>query len=286
MRTEKSRTSGYTQHTMETMDTIFNRFIKMMCELVRFAGEIKGIHDRARAKYDSEQYQVSFDHFDCAKVIERLTDNDTDIFANLKKNKKSSTQLTASICEKHVFDAFVQEGFTPLPQSAITTTKMNGDTCKKFLRKRVDEEDFQVDISMVPVLFGEMEHGVRYIMDQPFGSQSPPDILLMEIVRDEEEKDVLFLLPIEVKQGAGRPTYNNNPPKAGFGYVFFCTKDAEVYYESGKDLRGENIVVDEVMKHLHIRFCALCQKHLYPDGDTEIRSYRKTEPKTFKKKRG
>ena len=90
-----------------------------MCELVRLAGEIKGIHDRARAKYDSEQYQVSFDHFDCAKVIERLTDNDTDIFANLKKNKKSSTQLTASICEKHVFDAFVQEGFIPPPHEPL-----------------------------------------------------------------------------------------------------------------------------------------------------------------------
>ena len=183
-----------------------------------------------------------------------------------------------------MLEVFLESGYTLLSKEDFPG-KMNKRNGLHFIKKNVKEERFVMDVTDCPILFSELEHDKLYIIVQPFGSQSPPDVLLVRLVKStKEEKDTLYVFPLEVKQGKGVPTWNNNPPKSGFGYVFFDSKDQQVYYASGKEIRGYTIITDNVFKEVHATICKEAENCLYDkDSNTRIVSYKKIECLRFPK---
>jgi hypothetical protein len=97
-------------------------------------------------------------------------------------------------------------------------------------------------------------------------------------------KNTLYLCPIEVKQGDKIPTWNNNPPKANFCYFFVCKYDRQIYFQTGKNIRGNNIVTDDIVKLIHTTMCKVLQNKMYSDDNkTRVISYKKIEPQYFPK---
>ena len=260
------------------------RFQTMLDELSKISLQFPDKTRTSMTKYESEQYAKCYDHFNCASIVNNITSTADKVFGSLHKHAKKETQTTSSVCEDFVMDAVIGSGFTLL-ESLPEDAKVSKRTGKQFLRQQIIEEQLIIDISFVSNLFETFEPGVKYAVQQPFGPNFYPDILLIEKVVDTiNDVDMLYLFALEVKQGKTCPIWNNNPPKAGFGYVFFCSNDQKAYYASGKEIRGANIMTDDVMKYVHTEFCRLCEKHLYDkDSNTKIISYKKIEVTSFPK---
>jgi hypothetical protein len=74
----------------------------------------------------------------------------------------------------------------------------------------------------------------KILFHQPYGSQAPPDFLLVDIL-----KDTIHFQPVEVKSGKKAATWNNNYPKDDWIYIF-SGNDGVTYF------LGKNIITQDV----------------------------------------
>lgn len=73
----------------------------------------------------------------------------------------------------------------------------------------------------------------KIIVFQPYGSQAPPDMILMDIT-----KDFVYFQPLEAKNGKKAATWNNNYPVNHWIYIF-SGKNGVTYFH------GKNMVTNE-----------------------------------------
>lgn len=249
---------------------------KIIHDFQGFLSQFQHVQDKfslivseAITKYNSGTYNVMYEHFAVGGLVDSIKTHQHNLFEEIHKKNKSETQKTSAMCERYVLECVKNAGFI---QSTLPKQHM------KMFRSIVHNEVFKADdvCGQMGQYFPEQK---LYVVHQPFGSQNTPDILLVQVVGD-----IVHTMPIEVKQGHSSPTWNNNPPKANFGYVFVCTKDQTVYFAPGKAIRGEAIVTDEIVKFIHSEMCKLVTKTMYaPESNTNVISYKKIEFNGFPK---
>jgi hypothetical protein len=253
--------------------------------------ELKQIYDMLPNQVDhsiqcfnSTDYDTSFEMFKIRDVVSNVLRGQQNLFALMQSTLKKKTQDTSNICEDFVYDKLVTQGFLPYTLSTqkkckTQDSKFKGKTARQIIAILLNNQTYQIDLAHTGDLFNDLEEGKHYIVKQPCGSQKPPDVLLLT-----RKNETLYLFALEVKTGDAYPTWNNNPPKAGFGYVFVCRNDQKMYYASGKDVRGLEIITDDVVKKCHALFCNHLEKYVYgPSSNTKVISYKKIECTMFPK---
>lgn len=134
-----------------------------------------------------------------------------------------NTQNNGKVFENFVKDKFVSIGYTDMTsekkgryKNLIDTIKKNYDECLQIQ----NTNNYKCE---------------KMLIQQPNGSQKPPDLLLIEITTD-----MIQFQPIEVKTGKDNATWNNTYPKNDWIYIFSGRNG--VTYFSGKSLISNDIV--------------------------------------------
>lgn len=240
--------------------------ILALCEVIKNSYKtISLVTAESLKKFDNGSFDLMYSHFNIKELIPKVVNKHAELFSEIPK-QKSQTQLSSGICEKFVVNALIDEGYTE------TDLRKNLDASmfKSIKAGILKSEKFVFDLKGN---VKNMEDDRLYICHQPFGSQSPPDILLLQKIANS-----LYVFPIEVKQGDRNPTWNNNPPKANFGYIFCCRRDKAIYFSSGKTIRSTNIVLDDQVKHI-LSISCVALTHIFYDksSKTNVVSYKKIE---------
>lgn len=176
-------------------------------------------------------------------IKKKTTVKGSNIISCLEKIKKYSngggtdenTQVNGKTFENYVKDEFVNIGY-------VDKTSDRKTVYKKMLTDIRDNYDECLYIQNVYDLQEE-----KILIQQPYGSQYPPDIILIDIT----ETSIRYQ-PIEVKTGKKAATWNNTYPKQDWIYIFSgdqgvtyfkgdCLIDTEVrdLFEEYKQMRKE-----------------------------------------------
>jgi hypothetical protein len=214
-------------------------------------------------KYNRNDIETILNNTDIKDVVCDVTSNPEKLFEKHNNLERSKTQLSADFCENFIASAFSRnfQEHDNLPHHAKIKLMLQEQT---LIAPKND--------------FTGFDTSKKYMFIQPFGTQMPPDILLVYF-----DDSNMYLCPIEVKQGLTAPTWNNNPPKANFAYFFIRRRDKNIYFHTGKNIRGENILRDDAVKKFHTTVCKSLERNVYDDDHTRIISYKKIESKHFPK---
>lgn len=156
-------------------------------------------------------------------IKKETTVKGSDIISCLEKIKKYSngggtdenTQVNGKTFENYVKDEFVNIGY-------VDKTSDRKTIYKKMLTDIRDNYDICLYIHNIYDLQEE-----KILIQQPYGSQYPPDIILIDIT----ETSIRYQ-PIEVKTGKKAATWNNTYPKHDWIYIF--SGDQGVTYFTGR----------------------------------------------------
>lgn len=155
-------------------------------------------------------------------IVSNVSDASS-IISCLEKIKKYSnnggtdenTQVNGKTFENYVKDEFVNIGY-------IDKTSDRKTIYKRMLTDIRDNYDECLYIQNTYELKEE-----KILIQQPYGSQYPPDIILIDIT-----KTSIRYQPIEVKSGKKAATWNNTYPKYDWIYIF--SGDQGVTYFRGR----------------------------------------------------
>jgi len=126
-------------------------------------------------------------------------------YRNTSHEKSENTQKVSKLFEDHVKNVFINLGFKELIKDSKTIGLLH-------------QVKSQITSGSDVATFASVDNQLKgtYILQQPRGSQKPPDLLLLDI-----QDDVTKFQCVEVKYGAtGRGTYNNTHPKKNWVYIF------------------------------------------------------------------
>lgn len=139
-----------------------------------------------------------------------------------KTGRDENTQRNGKMFEEHVKTALLSIGYS------------NVSNFSKILYKNLlaDIKKCYTTTLNIPNTKGMQPR--RLLFQQPYGSQSPPDFLLVDILTD-----TIHFQPVEVKTGKKAATWNNNYPKDEWIYIFYGEKG--VTYFRGKKLIHEQV---------------------------------------------
>ncbi len=218
--------------------------------------------------YDRTDYDKVFETLGCDTLLQEICKQEHELHQQLCNHTNNKTQKSATMCEEFVAKVLKQNSYTPVvPDKHF----------KAFLKDKIEN---QILISQIDLKQTSLATNQYYYVYQPFGSQNTPDFLLFNVTSN----GCFYMMPLEVKKGSDRPTWNNNPPKPQFLYIFVCTKDKKIYCASGKRIRTKSEYLnDEFVKVIQNTLCVKNKIVLYPDNQTDIISYKKIEPKHFPK---
>ena len=126
--------------------------------------------------------------------------------------RDENTQKNGKMFEEHVKSGLVSLGYNDASNLKKTTYKNMLSEIKKC---------YTTSVSIINTK--EIEQG-KLLFQQPYGSQCPPDFLLVDVL-----KDTINFQPIEVKTGKKMATWNNNYPKDDWIYIF-CGEEGVTYF--------------------------------------------------------
>jgi hypothetical protein len=163
-----------------------------------------------QVKSDMEQQEVKSD----MELIDLL-----ESFKNFKSKNKNdeNTQANGKAFEEYIKERFVAFGYRDVSTLKRTIYK---DLLASIRKCYYTENEIENVAKLTPR---------RILFQQPYGSQSPPDFFLVDIMESK-----IHFQPVEVKTGKKAATWNNNYPKNGWIYIF--SGAAGVTYFMGKNL--------------------------------------------------
>lgn len=144
--------------------------------------------------------------------------------------RNEDTQLNGKMFENYVKESFIQFGYKELSKN-----DKNVYSFLQNIRNDMEETTYQNIYSFVDG---------KYIIQQPFGSQCPPDIMLFYVT-----SLTIKVQCIEVKTGKKYATWNNTYPKKGWIYIFSGMKGI-TWFKGRHWITTEQIGILETYKNL------------------------------------
>lgn len=144
--------------------------------------------------------------------------------------RNEDTQINGKTFENYVKDCFIQYGY----QETFKTDK-NVHSFLQEVRVDMEKTTFQNTYSFVDG---------KYIIQQPYGSQCPPDIMLLHVLVDK-----ISVQCIEVKTGKKYATWNNTYPKKDWVYIFSGVKGI-TFFKGHRWISMDQIEILETYKKL------------------------------------
>jgi len=156
------------------------------------------------------------------ELIDRLMESLKNFHNNTGRDE--NTQKNGKMFEEHVKTALLSFGYT------------NVSNFRKTLYKDMVDEIGDCCETTLIIPNDTRMHPRKLLFQQPYGSQKPPDFLLVDV-----RQDTIHFQPVEVKTGKKAATWNNNYPKNNWVYIFYGYKGVTYFL-------GENLINEQLKK--------------------------------------
>ena len=185
---------------------------------------------------------------------ENITSTEVDVFKFLEGFKQfvcpagdgENTQKNGKVFEDFVKKKLISLGYNDVPSEGKDKyKKVLTNIRKNYINHRSISNDDNTESE-------------KLLIQQPYGSQAPPDILLIDITPDQ-----IYFQPIEIKTGKKVATWNNNYPKDDWIYIF-SGKEGVTYF------RGKSLISEEEKQILEEH--KMARKKLNEEHNKQLRA--------------
>jgi len=185
---------------------------------------------------------------------ENITSTEVGVFKFLEGFKEfvcpagdgENTQKNGKVFEDFVKKRLISLGYNDVPsEEKDKYKKVLTNIRKNYINHRSISNDDNTESEKI-------------LIQQPYGSQAPPDILLIDITPDQ-----IYFQPIEIKTGKKVATWNNNYPKDDWIYIF-SGKEGVTYF------RGKSLISEEEKQILEEH--KMARKKLNEEHNKQLRA--------------
>jgi len=185
---------------------------------------------------------------------ENITSTEVGVFKFLEGFKEfvcpagdgENTQKNGKVFEDFVKKRLISLGYNDVPsEEKDKYKKVLTNIRKNYINHRSISNDDNTESE-------------KLLIQQPYGSQAPPDILLIDITPDQ-----IYFQPIEIKTGKKVATWNNNYPKDDWIYIF-SGKEGVTYF------RGKSLISEEEKQILEEH--KMARKKLNEEHNKQLRA--------------